>query len=174
VEAGADGLVILTAGAGGHTGWLSPFAFVPAVREFFDGPIVLAGGIMDGAGIRAAEVMGADFAYLGTRFIATPESLASEAYRKLLVEATEEDIVLSSGLTGIPANFIRQSILAAGLDPKVLASQNGHDFSAEAKGPAWKEIWSAGHGVRAIKAVEPIADIVARLRAEYVAAHARP
>lgn len=177
--AGADGLVLVAAGAGGHTGQISAFSFVPAVREFFSGPIVLGGGIVDGRGVRAAEVLGADFAYLGTRFIATTESLAPPRYKQMLVDASEEDIVQSAHFTGVPANYLRPSIVAAGLDPDQLGvraekkfDSRGDPKSEEAK--AWRDIFSAGHGVRAIKRIAPAADLVAELKAGYLAAKASP
>jgi nitronate monooxygenase len=173
VDAGADGLVLIAAGAGGHTGHVTGFALVPAIRSFFDGPLVLGGGIVTGGGIRAAEVLGADFAYLGTRFIAAQESLAPAAYRELLVAATEEDIVLSAHFTGIPANYVKQSIRAAGLDPDALTI-GVKDFSSRHEGRAWRDIWSAGHGVRRVDGIAPVADIVATLKREYDAARATP
>lgn len=167
---GADGLVLVCAGAGGHTGFLSPFAFVSAVRHFFDGPLVVAGGLMTGRDVRAVELMGADFAYMGTRFIATPESLASNAYRQMLVDATAEDIVLSDKFTGVPANYLRPSIVAAGIDLATLERRASVSIDQRNESKAWRDIWSAGHGVGAITRIEPVADIVARLSAEYTAA----
>jgi len=167
-EADVDGLVLVAAGAGGHTGQLAGFAFLPAVREFFDGPIILAGGISDGRGIRAAEVLGADLAYMGTRFIASRESLASEAYKQMLVRSGAEDIMLTAAFTGVPANYLRPSIEAAGLDPDALQPRDGINFDDEEKRrTAWKDIWSAGQGVGAIKRVQSVADLVAELQAEY-------
>ena len=172
VEKGADGLVLVAAGAGGHTGQMTGFSFVPAVREFFDGPIVLGGGIVNGQGIKAAEVLGADFAYLGTRFIATEESLASDEYKHMLIEATIEDIVLSPYFTGIPAHYLLPSIVAAGIDPKELTKANPEiNFdNPNARAKAWRDIWSAGHGVGATKSVQKMADLIAELKAEYDAA----
>ncbi|NJD32742.1 MAG: nitronate monooxygenase [Gammaproteobacteria bacterium] len=167
---GADGLVLVCAGAGGHTGFLSPFAFVSAVRQFFDGPLVVAGGLMTGRDVRAIEVMGADFAYMGTRFIATPESLASDAYRQMLVDATAEDIVLSDKFTGVPANYLRPSIAAAGIDLATFERRASVSIDQRNESKAWRDIWSAGHGVGAITRTEPVTDVVARLRAEYTAA----
>ncbi len=172
VDAGADGLVLIGAGAGGHAGVLSPFAFVPAVREFFDGPIMLGGAIVGGAGVRAAEVLGADFAYLGTQFIATSESLAPQAYRDMLVAANEDDILLTPHFSGVPANFLKPSIRAAGLDPDHLQT-TGRAFVAQGETRAWKHIWSAGQGVRAITSIRSTAEIVANLASEYHAAETK-
>jgi nitronate monooxygenase len=172
VARGADGLILVAAGAGGHTGQMTGFSFVPAVREFFEGPLVLGGGIVDGKGIRAAEVLGADFAYLGTRFIATEESNANIAYRQMMIDATIDDIILSRYFTGIPAHYLLPSIVAMGIDPAELTkakSQIDVD-DKEAKAKAWRDIWSAGHGVGATKSVQKIADLVAELKSEYDAA----
>jgi nitronate monooxygenase len=168
-EAGADGLILVAAGAGGHTGHMTGFSFVPAVREFFAGPIVLAGGIVDGRGVRAAEVLGADLAYMGTRFIATRESLASDAYRQMLVAGTIEDIVLSPFFTGVPANYLLPSIVQAGIDPRELGKANPQiSFdNPDARAKAWKDIWSAGQGVGAVHAVQSVAELVAELRQGY-------
>lgn len=165
---GVDGLVLVGAGAGGHTGPMAGFAFVPAVREFFDGIIVLGGGITTGGGIAAAEALGADMAAMGTRFIATRESLASNAYRDMLVASTIDDLVLSRGITGVPANWLRPSIEAAGLDLAKLEADVVIDFT-DPKGDArrWTQTWSAGHGVGAIKKVESAGDLIADLGAQY-------
>ena len=174
--AGADGLVLIASGAGGHTGALTPFAFVAAVREFFDGPIVVGGGIATGRAVRAVEVLGADFAYVGTRFIATAESQASPGYKQMLVDCTEEDLLLTAHFTGVPANYLRPSIEAAGLKPEELGvraeKKFDHRGSEEAK--AWRDIWAAGHGVRQVKHAPPVAELVAALRADYLAARATP
>lgn len=174
VEAGADGLVLVSAGAGGHTGFVTGFSFVPAIRSFFDGPIILGGGIVDGAGIRAAEALGADFAYLGTRFIATEESLAPDKYREMLVEATEEDIQLTAHFTGVPANYLKSSIIAAGLNPEDLKPREDKNFGERHEGKAWRDIWSAGQGVRAVDKVQPVAILVDQLKCEYEKAKAKP
>lgn len=168
---GVDGLVLVGAGAGGHTGPMGGFAFVPAVREFFNGIVVLGGGITTGGGIAAAEALGADMAAMGTRFIATKESLASEGYREMLVASTIDDLVLSRGITGVPANWLRPSIEAAGLDLAQLESNVTIDFT-DPKGDArrWTTVWSAGHGVGAIKQVESAADLIAGLQTGYAAA----
>lgn len=172
VEAGADGLILVSSGAGGHTGHMTGFSFVPAVRAFFDGPIVLAGGIVDGRGVRAVEVLGADFAYMGTRFIATEESLASDAYRQMLIDGTIDDITLSPFFTGVPANYLLPSIVQAGIDPAELAKANPEiSFdNPDARAKAWKDIWSAGQGIDSIHAVQKIADLVADLKRDYDAA----
>jgi nitronate monooxygenase len=177
VAAGADGLVLLTAGAGGQTGWLNPFAFVRAVRRFFDGPLVLAGGISDGASLRAAEVLGCDLAYMGTRFIATVESLAAPAYKAMLVAASADDIVLTRAFTGLPTSLLRPSIVAAGLDPDALPERGAidiaQDISVEAqerRPQRWKDVWSAGHSVSGVVDVPTVAELVARVQAGYGAA----
>lgn len=170
--AGVDGLILVSAGAGGHVGPLAGFAFLPEVRQFWDGPLVLAGAISDGRAVRAAEVLGADLAYLGTRFIATQESMAADGYKDLLIKSGAEDVALTNAVTGVPANFLSESLAAAGHDPKggivertVNFEDDPHD---EAK--AWKNIWSAGQGVGATQRVQPVADIADQLKSEYAAA----
>ncbi|MCH8501190.1 MAG: nitronate monooxygenase [Aliidiomarina sp.] len=166
--AGADGLVLVSSGAGGHTGQVSGFAFVDSVREFFDGPIVLAGSISTGRGIRAAEVLGADLAYMGTKFIAAEESMALPDYKKMIVEAGPADIVCSAGITGVPANWLRQSLIGAGYNPDNMAAVDKPDFNNPHQDKkAWKHVWSAGQGVGTIHQVEPMADIVNKLIHEY-------
>lgn len=168
VDAGADGLVLVSAGAGGHTGQISGFAFVDAVRAFFDGPLVLAGSISTGRAIRAAEVLGADLAYMGTQFIATEESLASDDYKSMLVEAGPADIVCSSAITGVNANWLKPSLMAAGYDPNNLETGNKPNFDDPHQGAkAWKHVWSAGQGVGSIDAVYTVADLVDRLAQQY-------
>jgi nitronate monooxygenase len=165
--AGADGLVLVCAGAGGHTGSFSPFAFVREVRAFWDGPLILSGAIGDGRAIRAAELLGADLVYVGTRFIATRESLASEAYRQMLVEAQMADVVLSSEVTGVPANWLAASVAAAGAPAAPAA---GVDFSGTiSERKAWKHIWSAGHGVGLVREVLGVAELVDELAVGYEA-----
>jgi len=165
---GVDGLVLVSSGAGGHTGSITGFAFLPAVREFFDGALVLAGGVSDGHALRAAEVLGADLAYMGTPFIATSESLASDAYRQMLVDATLEDLVTTSAFTGATASYLRASIERAGLDPATLQPQAGMDLSgSQTRIKAWKDIWSAGQSVGAVKGVSSVAELVARVEREY-------
>ncbi len=173
LEAGVDGLVLLCAGAGGQTGWVNPFAFVRAVRALYDGPVILAGGIADGISVRAAEALGADLAYIGTRFIATAESLASEGYRRLLVESGVDDIVLTPAFTGLPTNLLRASIEAAGLDPDTLPARGKLEVEKDIDAGAqpkkrWREIWSAGYGVDAVTSVLlAVSALVAELKAEY-------
>jgi nitronate monooxygenase len=168
VEAGVDGLVLVAAGAGGHTGQLSGFAFVEEVRRFFSGFVVLGGGISTGRAVRAAEVLGADFAYLGTRFIASEESMADPAYKQMVVDSRGADIVCSDALTGVKANWLRGSLLAAGYDPDNMPAPGAVDIS-KAVGDAkrWRDVWAAGQGVGAIDDILPVADIVARLEHEY-------
>jgi len=177
VAAGADGLVLLTAGAGGQTGWLNPLAFVRAVRAFFDGPVVLSGGVSDGAALLAAQAMGCDLAYMGTKFIATHESLAKPAYRDMLVQAGADDVLLTRAFTGLDTNMLKPSIVAAGLDPDNLPARGtidiGKDISIESreKQPArWRDVWSAGHSVSGVAAVVSVAELVSRTREEYDAA----
>jgi nitronate monooxygenase len=170
-----DGLALVCAGAGGHTGRISAFAFVPAVRSFFDGLIVVGGSIGTGGAIRAAELLGADLVYAGTPFIAATESMASDRYRDMLVRASIEDLVLSRALTGADAWYLRESIVAAGLDPDALTGKSRVDWNnSQGQLKAWRDIWSAGQGVEGVRAVEPVASIVERLAAEYAAALDRP
>src|SRR4051794_22365382 len=174
VAAGADGLVLLTAGAGGQTGWLNPFAFVRAVRALFAGPIVLAGGISDGVALRAAEVLGCDLAYMGTRFIATRESMADERYKEMLVASSADDVLLTSAFTGLPTSMLRPSIVAAGLDPEALpahgAIEIGSDIDVtarEARPKRWRDVWSAGHATSGVTDIPSVAVLVARTAEEY-------
>ncbi|WFL76314.1 nitronate monooxygenase [Altererythrobacter arenosus] len=169
--AGVDGLVLVAAGAGGHTGMTAGFAFVEEVRRFWDGPIVLGGAISSGSAIRAAEVLGADLAYVGTALIAAEESLATDSYKQMVVAAGAEDIVPSKGITGVTANWMRTSLLAAGYDPDNMPEDKKPNFeNAQDDAKAWKNVWSAGQGVGAVNAVEPVAQVVARLKQEYDAA----
>jgi nitronate monooxygenase len=169
--AGVDGLALVCAGAGGHTGSMAAFSFVPEVRKFFGGILIVAGGICDGRGIRAAEVLGADLVYMGTRFITATESMAPIDYKQMVVEAGFGDLVLTNSFTGANAYYLRQSIERAGYDPDNLAPGQGMNLrGAERKIKAWKDVWSAGQGVGFVDAIEPVADIVARLRREYAAA----
>ncbi|VVD63333.1 2-nitropropane dioxygenase [Pandoraea horticolens] len=166
LEAGVDGLILVAAGAGGHAGTLSPFALVGEVRKIFDGPLVLSGAIANGGSILAAQAMGADLAYIGTRFIASTEANASNDYKQAIVDASANDIVYTNLFTGVSGNYIRQSILNAGLDPDDLptADKTAMNFS---KAKAWKDIWGAGQGVGLMDDVRPVADIVAQLKQEY-------
>ena len=168
-QAGVDGLILVCAGAGGHTGSVAPFVFVQAVRQFFDGIVALAGGVCSGAAIRAAEVAGADLADIGTLFIAARESLASEDYRQMVVDAAVDDLVLTKAFTGASAYYLRQSILRSGLDPDNLSGKTAMDWSkSDTQLKAWKDIWSAGQSVAAVQRVEGADEIIARLRAEYL------
>lgn len=168
---GVDGLILVAAGAGGHTGPISGFAFAPAVREWFEGTIVLGGGIGSGQAIRAARMLGADLAYLGTRLIACEESLAVPGYKQMLVEASAEDIVTSAALTGMPANWLKASLLAAGYDAEGLKSKAEINLGRpEDAAKRWRDVWSAGHGAGQVKAVEPLTAIIDKLAAEYAQA----
>nr|WP_256467509.1 nitronate monooxygenase [Bradyrhizobium sp. 139] len=173
-EAGADGLVLLTAGAGGQTGWLNPFAFVRAVRAFFDGIIVLAGGISDGRALHAAEVLGCDLAYMGTKFIATRESMADERHKDMLVGSSADDILLTTAFTGLQTSMLKPSIVAAGLDPDDLPARGtidiGKDIDVNAREnrpKRWRDIWSGGHSTSGVTEVMAVDDLVARTLAEY-------
>jgi len=175
IEAGADGLILLTAGAGGQTGWANPFAFARAVRAMFDGPVVLAGGVTDGTALAAARLLGCDLAYMGTRFIAARESMASDAYRRMLVDSTLDDIMLTKAFTGLEASMLRPSIIAAGLDPANLDESVSEARAREKFGGKgdpgaprrWIEVWSAGHSVSGVHAVTGAADIVDEVAAQY-------
>lgn len=167
-EAGVDGIIAVSAGAGGHGGPISPFALVAEIREVFGGTIVLAGAINTGAQIAAARMMGADMAYLGTRFIATREAMAPDAYKEMIVASRAADILYTPNISGVPANFLRPSIAAAGLDPDDLPPHGKLDMRSEAR--AWSTVWSAGQGVGGIGDRPPAADLCARLIAEYRAA----
>ena len=174
-DSGVDGLVLLSRGAGGHEGSANPFAFVREVRRFFDGTIVLAGGVSDGASIRAAEILGADLVYMGTAFIAATESLAKDEYRTMLVESDMDDIVTTKALTGLNANMLRPSFTVQGLDPDSLEAHGPIDMQdhtdlEKRKKKRWKDLWAAGHGVGGVNDVQPLAEIVARLEKEYAEA----
>ncbi|WP_088066703.1 NAD(P)H-dependent flavin oxidoreductase [Gottfriedia luciferensis] len=169
-EAGVDGLILVATGAGGHAGNLNGFAFVDSVRTFWDGIIVLAGAISTGKSILAAQAAGADLAYMGTRFIVAKESLANDEYRQMLVDSTQDDIVLTDAFSGVKANMLIPSIVKAGLDPEQLKKKDKVDFDGmknESSAKAWKEIWSAGHGVGAITKISSAADIINELEEEY-------
>lgn len=175
VASGVDGLVLVAAGAGGHTGQTVGFAFVEEVRAFWDGPLVLGGAISTGQAIRAAEVLGADLAYLGTALIACDESMADPAYKQMVVDAGAESIVPSKGITGVTANWLRPSLIAAGYDPANMPEDNKPDFeNAQDDTKAWKNLWSAGQGVGAVRSCAPLADVIARLKEEYNAAVGLP
>ena len=182
IEKGADGLIAVAAGAGGHAGTQSPFALIQEIRTWFDGPLLLSGSIAHGNSILAAQAAGADLAYVGSAFIATTEANASDAYKQMLVDSTASDIVYTNLFSGVHANYLRGSIAAAGMDPDNLETSDPSkmNLGAEAAtdggapGPkAWRDIWGAGHGVGSIEAVTSVADVVARFRAEYADARAR-
>lgn len=174
IEKGADGLIPVAAGAGGHAGALSPFALMQEIREWFDGPVALSGAIASGRSILAAQAMGADLAYIGSPWIATQEANAVDAYKQAIVDGHASDIVYSNLFTGVHGNYLRRSIENAGMNPDDLPESDPTkmDFSqvtgSEAK--AWKDIWGSGQGIGAVRAVEPVADRVARLADEYAAA----
>lgn len=177
VEKGADGLILVAAGAGGHAGTLSPFAFVAETRAWFDGPLALSGAIGTGRAIRAARVLGADFAYIGSAFIATEEANAVDRYKQMVAASGAEDIVYSNLFTGVHGNYLKPSIAAAGMDPDNLPQSDpsqmnfGTDDSGERHKPkAWKEIWGSGQGIGSVSRVVPAAELIARLAAEYDAA----
>lgn len=173
IAAGVDGLVLLTAGAGGNSGWANPLAFVRAVRGFYDGPLVLAGGVSDGQSLRAAQVLGCDLAYMGTGFIATQESMAKPAYKDMLVASELDDIVTTRAFTGIDSNMLRGSIAANGLDPDRLdalapAPDLKSIYGAGAAGPRrWTDLWSAGHSVSGVHDIVSVAALVERIAAGY-------
>jgi nitronate monooxygenase len=171
VEKGADGLIAVAAGAGGHAGRLSPFALVQEIREWFDGPLILSGAIAHGAAVLAARAMGADLAYIGSAFIATEEANADPAYKQSIVDCSAADIVYSSLFTGVHGNYLRPSIVAAGLDPDNLPDGNAAGMSFGSGGSsaskAWRDIWGSGQGIGAVKAVTSVAAFVDRLEAEY-------
>ncbi|MBR0681329.1 nitronate monooxygenase [Roseomonas eburnea] len=166
-EAGVDGLIAVTAGAGGHAGTYNPFAFLHEIRQFFAGTLILSGGMSTGAHIAGARAAGADLAYLGTRFIATTESRAPEDYKRMVLAATAKDIVYTPAISGVNANFLRPSIEAAGLDPDNLPDYGRDVAPGNHERRAWKNIWSAGHGVGAIEDVPSTAELCARLKREY-------
>ena len=166
IAAGVDGIIVVGAGAGGHGGHHNPFALVREIREFWDGPLALAGAINDGQGIRAAEVLGADMAYMGTRFIATKEAQAPEDYKNMLLDASINDIIFSDHFTGVHANYLKASIEQAGIDPNDLQSKDNVDLDL-GSGNSWKNIWSAGHGVGGIHSILSIEELAQQLIKEY-------
>lgn len=171
LEKGADGLIAVCTGAGGHAGSLSPFALISEIRQFFDGPLLLSGAIATGRGILAAQALGADLAYMGSAFIATKEANAPEAYKQMIVDSTASDIVYSNLFTGVLGNYLKGSIVNAGLDPDNLAQSDPTKMSFGggdgSKAKAWKDIWGAGQGVGGVHEVVSTADLVARLKREY-------
>jgi nitronate monooxygenase len=174
IEKGADGLIAVAAGAGGHAGVKSPFALIQEIRQWFDGPVALSGSIASGGAVLAAQAMGADFAYIGSAFIATEEARAVDGYKQAIVDGNSDDIVYSNLFTGVHGNYLKPSILAAGLDPENLpvSDPSAMNFGGDAK-KAWKDIWGCGQGIGAIDKVQPTAALVAKLKAEYLAARAR-
>ena len=175
VAAGVDGLACVSTGAGGHTGHLSPFAFVSAVREFFDGLVIVGGGIADGWGVAGAVASGADLVYMGTGFIPTTESLAAPGFKQMVVDSGIDDLIVSAGITGTAASWLKESLRANGLDLDALPSapQRNYDSSQDLASKRWKDVWAAGQGLGAIKAIAPVADVVDRLEREYRAACTR-
>ncbi|MFK7942385.1 MAG: NAD(P)H-dependent flavin oxidoreductase [Paracoccaceae bacterium] len=176
IAKGADGLIAVAAGAGGHAGALSPFALIAEIREWFDGPLLLSGSISEGNQLLAAQAMGADLGYIGTAFIATEEANADPEYKQMLVDCTSDDIVYSNLFTGVHGNYLKPSISRAGMDPDDLPESDASKMnfsSGSSKPKSWKEIWGAGQGIAAIKEVETTAAMVDRLEAEYLAAQAR-
>ena len=174
IDKGADGLIAVAAGAGGHAGTKSPFALVQEIREWFDGPLALSGAIANGGAILAAQAMGADFAYIGSAFIATHEARASDAYKQAIVEGTSDDIVYTNLFTGVHGNYLAPSIRAAGLDPEHLPESDPSKMNFSESGKkAWKDIWGSGQGIGAVHAVTSAAELVERLRREYVQARQR-
>jgi nitronate monooxygenase len=177
IAKGADGLIAVAAGAGGHAGTLSPFALLQEIREWFDGPLLLSGAIATGNAILAAQAAGADLAYVGSAFIATSEANAADAYKQMIVEGTSNDIVYSNLFTGVHGNYLRQSIAASGLDPDALPQSDATKMNFGSGGntrmKAWKDIWGSGQGIGAVKAVTPAAELIARLAREYEDARRR-
>ena len=173
IEKGADGLIAVAAGAGGHAGEKSPFALVQEIRQWFDGPLALSGAIATGGAVLAAQAMGADFAYIGSAFIATDEARATDAYKQAIVEGTSDDVVYSNLFTGVHGNYLAPSIRAAGLDPDNLPESDPSkmNFGGGAQ-KAWKDIWGCGQGIAAVEKVQPTAELVARLQREYAQAKA--
>ncbi|GAA2869008.1 nitronate monooxygenase [Aminobacter niigataensis] len=175
IKMGADGLIAVAAGAGGHAGTLSPFALIQEIRQWFDGPLLLSGAIANGGAVLAAQAMGADLAYIGSPFIATEEARANDAYKQMIVESKAADIVYSNLFTGIHGNYLKGSVRAAGMDPDNLAVSDPTqmDFEGDNKYKAWKDIWGCGQGTGAVDKVVPTAELVTRLASEYAAAKAR-
>ena len=174
IEKGADGLIAVAAGAGGHAGIISPFALVQEIRAWFDGPLVLSGAIATGGAVLAAQAMGADLAYVGSAFIATEEANAGDDHKRMIVDGAAGDIVYTNLITGVHGNYLKPSLLRAGLDPDNLPSSDASKMSfATGSSKAWKDIWGAGQGIGAVHAVVPAAALVARLCDEYAAARAR-
>jgi nitronate monooxygenase len=177
LEAGVDGLILVCAGAGGHAGTLSPFALIGEVRRFFDGPIVLSGAISSGNAILAAQAAGADLAYIGTRFLATPEASVPDSYKEALLRSSAADIIYTDLFSGVNGNYLKQSVISAGFDPLNLPRSDPNKMNFGTAGGAekkvWRDIWSAGQGVGQIDAIAPVAQVVDQLAAEYLAARQR-
>ncbi|HEY8880088.1 MAG TPA: nitronate monooxygenase family protein [Roseateles sp.] len=174
IEKGADGLIAVAAGAGGHAGVKSPFALIHEIREWFDGPLALSGSMGTGDAILAAQAMGADLAYIGSAFIATVEARASDEYKQMIVASNSDDIVYSNLFTGVHGNYLRGSVVAAGLDPENLPESDPSKMNfGGGAAKAWKDIWGSGQGIGAVKQVLPAAELVARLKGEYAAARER-
>ncbi|HVY06408.1 MAG TPA: nitronate monooxygenase family protein [Burkholderiales bacterium] len=175
LEAGVDGLILVCAGAGGHAGALSPFALLREVRRFYAGPIALSGSITDGAGILAAQAMGADFAYMGTRFLATQEANAVPEYKQMILDHNAADVMYTPFFTGVHGNYLKPSVLRAGLDPENLgpADKTSMSFASDRPAKAWKDIWGVGQGIGNIVDVPPVGELVARLKQEYDSARLR-
>ena len=178
LAAGVDGLILLCAGAGGQTGWANPFAFVRSVRRFYEGTLILAGGIADGSGLRAAELLGADLAYLGTRFVATRESMAQDEYKRMLVDSSMDDVVSTRAFTGLDSNMLKPSIRRAGFDPEVLVDLDKSSLDVATifdpiahRNKPWRDVWSAGHGVGLVRDVPSVMELVDRLAVEYRSSH---
>jgi nitronate monooxygenase len=173
IEKGADGLIAVAAGAGGHAGVKSPFALIQEIRQWFDGPLALSGSIATGDAILAAQAMGADFAYIGSAFIATEEARAADAYKQCIVDSNSDDIVYSNLFTGVHGNYLAPSIRNAGLDPEHLPESDPSKMNFGSDRKAWKDIWGCGQGIGAVNAVVPTAELIGRLKREYAAARAR-
>ena len=175
IEKGADGLIAVAAGAGGHAGVKSPFALIQEIREWFDGPVALSGSIASGGAVLAALAMGADFAYIGSAFVATDEARAASGYKQMIVESTSDDIVYSNLFTGVHGNYLKGSIRASGLDPDKLPESDPStmNFGGAGSAKAWKDVWGCGQGIGAIKSVQPAAELIARLKREYQSARQR-
>jgi nitronate monooxygenase len=174
IEKGADGLIAVAAGAGGHAGVKSPFALVQEIRDWFGGPVALSGSIASGGAVLAAQAMGADFAYIGSAFIATDEARALDGYKQMIIDSSSDDIIYSSLFTGVHGNYLKGSILACGLDPDKLPESDPSKMNFGGNlTKAWKDVWGCGQGIGAIKSVQPAADLIARLKREYQSARQR-
>ena len=174
IEKGADGLIAVAAGAGGHAGVKSPFALIQEIREWFDGPVALSGSIASGGAVLAAQAMGADFAYIGSAFVATDEARAVEGYKQMIVDSSSDDIVYSNLFTGVHGNYLKGSITASGLDPDNLPESDPSKMNFGGAGAkAWKDVWGCGQGIGAIKRVQPAAELIGRLKREYQSARQR-